>query len=96
MTSLLFFKEHVSYWKKKVTGLSPDITNKQSQVLHLYLYAVGYNLIAQCIRIFKYLTKKLINLFGCHQPIYGFPQPHPRADSVSEWIPCHICFFSFF
>lgn len=51
---------------------------------------------AQCIRTFKYLTKKLINLFGCHQPVCGFPQPHPTADSVSEWILCLICLFSFF
>lgn len=32
---LLFLKEHASYWKKKTTGLSPDTTNKQSQLLHL-------------------------------------------------------------
>lgn len=37
---LLFLKEHVSYWKNKMTGLSLDTTNK-SQLIHLYLYAVG-------------------------------------------------------
>jgi len=48
-----------------VTGLSPDISNKQSQIiylLHLYLYVVGYNLMVLCMRVLSYLTKKLIYL----------------------------------